>query len=298
MSFSTAVITISDKVFEGRSADSGGSIVCAIAGENGLNIKYRSVVPNEFDIIAAELRKCTDELGITVVLTVGGTAFSPRDIVPEATLSVVEREARGIPEAMRAASMRITARGCLSRGAAGIRCGSLIVNLPGSEKAARENLMAVIEPILHGAEMLSASAAANVNKPAERHKKHMPSMEEWLKEAKSAPEAADCGMFLFHNGTVRRTAKAMVRQGAADTAPVTGMEFSYDAAGVEAAIKKAYELPGIYYVRVWLNDGHLEVGDDIMLVLIGGDIRPHVVNALQSLVGEIKTHCVTEKETY
>lgn len=165
MSFSTAVITISDKVFKGRSADSGGSIVCAIAGENGLNIKYRSVVPNEFDIIAAELRKCTDKLGITVVLTVGGTAFSPRDIVPEATLSVVEREARGIPEAMRAASMRITPRGCLSRGAAGIRGGSLIVNLPGSEKAARENLMAVIEPILHGAEMLSASAAVNVNKP-------------------------------------------------------------------------------------------------------------------------------------
>jgi len=117
-------------------------------------------------------------------------------------------------------------------------------------------------------------------------------------EKNIAPEAAQCGMFLFHNGTVRRTAKAMVRENAEGTAPVSGMYFSYDAEKVDAAIKKARAMPGIYYVRVWLNEGRLELGDDIMLVLVGGDIRPHVIDALQSLVGEIKQHCVVEKEIY
>lgn len=126
----------------------------------------------------------------------------------------------------------------------------------------------------------------------------VPSPDAWLKEAKAAPEAADCGMFLIHNGVVRQSAKAKVRAGAADTAPVKGMQFSYDAAKAEAALKAANELPGIYYVRAWLNEGRLEVGDDIMLVLIGGDIRPHVVSALESLVGELKTNCVNETEIY
>ncbi len=126
----------------------------------------------------------------------------------------------------------------------------------------------------------------------------VPSPDAWLKEAKAAPEATDCGMFLIHNGVVRQSAKAKVRAGVADTAPVTGMQFSYDAAKAEAALKAANELPGIYYVRAWLNEGRLEVGDDIMLVLIGGDIRPHVVSALESLVGELKTNCVSETEIY
>lgn len=126
----------------------------------------------------------------------------------------------------------------------------------------------------------------------------VPSTDAWLKEAKAAPEAADCGMFLIHNGVVRQSAKANVRAGAADTAPVTGMQFSYDAAKAETALKAANELPGIYYVRAWLNEGQLKVGDDIMLVLIGGDIRPHVVSALESLVGELKTNCVSETEIY
>lgn len=129
-------------------------------------------------------------------------------------------------------------------------------------------------------------------------KKQAPSTDVWLREAKAAPEAADCGMFLIHNGTVRRTAKAKVRKGSTSTEPVTGMLFSYDSSKVDAAIKMAYALPGIYYVRVWLNEGRLDVGDDIMLVLIGGDIRPHVVDALQALVEEIKSNCVTETELY
>lgn len=129
-------------------------------------------------------------------------------------------------------------------------------------------------------------------------KKETPSVEQWLKEAKADPAAADCGMYLLHNGTVRQTAKAKVRTGAQDTEAVTGMLFQYDAVKLERAIADAKQLPGIYYVRVWLNEGELSVGDDIMLVLIGGDIRPHVIDALQTLVGTIKNECVTETEQY
>ena len=128
--------------------------------------------------------------------------------------------------------------------------------------------------------------------------KESPSMDQWLKEAKAAPEAEKVGMYLVHNGVVRRSAKVLVRSGDNSAAPVSGMRFSYDAAAVEAAVAQARALPGITYVRVWLNEGELAVGDDIMFVLIGGDIRPHVVDALQQLVGRIKNECVTETELH
>ena len=123
-----------------------------------------------------------------------------------------------------------------------------------------------------------------------------PSIDQWLAEAKADPSASRVGMYLAHNGVVREIPKAVVREGSTDTAPVTGMSFSYDAAGVEAAIAEARKMPGIEYVRVWLNEGELEVGDDIMLVLVGGDIRPHVIDALQALVGDIKNNHVNELE--
>lgn len=129
-------------------------------------------------------------------------------------------------------------------------------------------------------------------------KKESPSMDLWLKEAKAHESASKIGMYLTHNGIVRQSAKASVRQGATDTSPVTGMLFSYDAAKVEAILAETYKLDGIYYVKVWLNEGELQVGDDIMYVLIGGDIRPHVVDALQYLVGRIKQECVTETELF
>ena len=124
----------------------------------------------------------------------------------------------------------------------------------------------------------------------------IPSVEAWLREAKADPAAADCGMFLIHNGVVRRTARAQVREGKTDVGEVRGMEFDYDPEKVARAVETAKALPGIRWVRVWLNRGHLEVGDDIMLLLIGGDIRPRVVDALQKLVGEIKNECVLERE--
>ena len=129
-------------------------------------------------------------------------------------------------------------------------------------------------------------------------KKESPSMDQWLKEAKANPAAADCGMFLVHNGTVRQTAKAKVRQGKQDADAVTGMIFRYDADRVDRAVEAARQMDGICYVRVWLNEGELSVGDDIMFVLVGGDIRPHVIDALQALVGTIKNECVVEQEIY
>ena len=128
--------------------------------------------------------------------------------------------------------------------------------------------------------------------------KESPSMDKWLKEAKADSKAASSGMFLVHNGVVRRTAKAKVRFGEENTKPVAGMYFSYDEEKVNAAIEETYKMDGIFYVRVWLNEGELKVGDDIMYVLIGGDIRPHVIDALQSLVGYIKNECVVEREEY
>ena len=126
--------------------------------------------------------------------------------------------------------------------------------------------------------------------------KPIPSMDQWLREAKAHESAPKIGMYLTHNGTVRQTAKAAVRYGAEDTRAVTGMIFSYDQAKVDAVLADAHQLEGIYYIRVWLNEGELQMGDDIMYVLIGGDIRPRVVDALHYIVGRIKNECVVETE--
>ena len=129
-------------------------------------------------------------------------------------------------------------------------------------------------------------------------KQASPSMDAWLREAKQHESAPNIGMYLTHNGTVRQSAKAKVRYGAEDTKPVIGMLFSYDPEKVDRIIADTYKMDGIYYIRVWLNEGELDAGDDIMYVLVGGDIRPHVVDALQYLVGRIKNECVTETERY
>ena len=122
-----------------------------------------------------------------------------------------------------------------------------------------------------------------------------PSMDQWLREAKAHESAPKIGMYLTHNGIVRQSAKAKVRCGE-DAKDVTGMVFSYDQNQVDAVLEDAKKLDGIYYIRVWLNEGELAVGDDIMYVLIGGDIRPRVVDALNYIVGRIKNECVVETE--
>ena len=128
--------------------------------------------------------------------------------------------------------------------------------------------------------------------------KSEPSMDAWLKEAKADPKAAQCGMFLTHNGVVRITPKQQVREGVEGLGEVAQVEFSYDAEGVAAAEKEALTWPGVYYVRTWLNEGALNVGDSIMYVMIGADIRPRCIDALNKLVGKIKNDLVVEKEIY
>ena len=155
MRYTAAVITVSGKCFRGEQADAGGPAICAMLEEAGFEVAYRGLVPDDRALIEAELIRCADEFKIPLVLTVGGTGLSPRDVTPEATLAVIEREVRGIPEAMRVESLKVTKRACLSRGVAGTRGGTLIVNLPGSEKAARENLSAVLDPLRHCVEMLT-----------------------------------------------------------------------------------------------------------------------------------------------
>ncbi len=126
--------------------------------------------------------------------------------------------------------------------------------------------------------------------------KQEPNMNEWLAEAKASENAAQCGMFLTHNGVVRVTPKAQVREGVTGLGQIAQVEFSYDVAGLEAAVQEALSWEGIYFVKVWLNEGVCEVGDSLMYVMIGGDIRPRVIDALQNLVGKIKNELVVEKE--
>lgn len=128
--------------------------------------------------------------------------------------------------------------------------------------------------------------------------KAAPSMDSWFKEARESENAPRIGMYLCHNGVVRESARARVRDGDESAPKVKGMLFSYDALLLAELIEAAYKLDGIYYIRVWLNEGELKIGDELMYVLIGGDIRPHVVDALQYLVGRIKDECVCETELY
>ena len=161
MAYTAAVLTISDKGYIGERVDTSGPAVAAMLKDAGMDVVYTTIIPDEAEMIKAELIKCADELHIALVVTTGGTGFSPRDITPEATMAVIERETPGIPEMMRAESLKITPRGCLSRSRAGIRGGTLIINLPGSERAAKENLAPVLGPVEHGLQMLASAGSAN-----------------------------------------------------------------------------------------------------------------------------------------
>ena len=132
-----------------------------------------------------------------------------------------------------------------------------------------------------------------------------PSMDAWLDKAKKDPAAAEVGMYLTHNGVVRATPRMAVRGATSDEraegeslGEVASIDFSYDTDGLIDAVKAARELPGVHYIRVWLNEGTLKVGESLMYVLIGADIRPHAVDALQTLVGKIKNDLVVEHENY
>ncbi len=123
-----------------------------------------------------------------------------------------------------------------------------------------------------------------------------PSADAWLSEAKASENADKVGMYLIHNGVVRETAKSEIYSPGSEKRKVTGMDFSADREKAAAAVREALKLKGVYTVKVWLADGHLEKGDSIMQVLIGADCRPNCLDALTKLVGTLKNECVRETE--
>lgn len=152
------VITVSDRASAGVYEDGTGPAVAALLTERGYAVIETRVVPDERADIEAALVEAAEK-DVALVLTCGGTGFSPRDVTPEATEAVCERRVPGLPEAMRAASARITDRAWLSRATAGIRGRTLIVNLPGSPRAAVENLEAAVGPLAHGLDILRGGPA-------------------------------------------------------------------------------------------------------------------------------------------
>lgn len=157
--FKAAVLTVSDRSSQGQRPDAAGPLVEELLKGAGYDVVQTMIVPDEGARIEAALRQWSDREPVDLIITTGGTGFSPRDVTPEATIAVCQRLTPGIPEAMRYASMQVTPRGMLSRAAAGIRGKTLIVNLPGSPKAAKENLEAVLPTLAHGLEMLTGGQA-------------------------------------------------------------------------------------------------------------------------------------------
>ncbi|AOT71748.1 MogA/MoaB family molybdenum cofactor biosynthesis protein [Geosporobacter ferrireducens] len=157
--FTLGIIISSDKGSKGERVDESGKVIQEMMKQQGYEIKKYIVLPDEKELLAAEMIYMTDELGVDLLLTSGGTGFSKRDITPEATLTVVERLTPGISEAIRYNSLKITPRAMLSRAISGIRKDTLIINLPGSPKAVRESLEYIIPHIGHGLEILRGSAS-------------------------------------------------------------------------------------------------------------------------------------------
>ena len=157
--YQAAVVTVSDRSFQGQRPDGAGPVVAQMLREAGYPVAIQTIVPDEQPIIEETLKNIADGGRVQLLVTTGGTGFSPRDVTPEATIAVCYRLAPGIPEAMRYASLQITPRAMLSRSAAGLRNQTLILNLPGSPKAARENLAAVLPTLRHGLEMLCGGPA-------------------------------------------------------------------------------------------------------------------------------------------
>jgi molybdenum cofactor synthesis domain-containing protein len=163
----TGILTISDRGYRGEYEDLSGPVIRQLVVERlGAAVEQEAIVPDERETIAATLSAWADEAGLDLVLTTGGTGFALRDVTPEATRDVIHREAPGLAEAMRAASLQITPHAMLSRAVAGIRGATLIINLPGSPKAVRENLETILPALPHAIELLQG------RKGADRHPDH------------------------------------------------------------------------------------------------------------------------------
>ena len=152
------ILTISDKGSRGEREDLSGKVIEEVIRKINGEVKYYQIIPDENDIIQEELIKAVDKLHLDLILTTGGTGLGKRDVTPEATLAIIEKEVPGISEIIRSENFKKTNRAILSRGVAGIRKESLIINLPGSPKGVRESLEIVLEALPHGIEILKGQA--------------------------------------------------------------------------------------------------------------------------------------------
>lgn len=164
-----AIITASDSGYEGQREDLSGPVIRKILEENGYEVVHTVLLPDDRKLLSEEMARIADEGVAELLMTTGGTGFSPRDCMPEATMDIVERPVPGIPEAMRAYSLTITPRAMLSRAAAGIRKGTLIINLPGSPKAVKESLTYIMPGLSHGLEILTGEAVNCAGTEGERN---------------------------------------------------------------------------------------------------------------------------------
>ena len=153
--YRAGIVTLSDKGAAGEREDKSGAVIREILEAAGYEVAAQSLLPDEGEALKKELIRLSDQVQCDLVLTTGGTGFSRRDVTPEATMAVAERNAPGIAEAIRAYSMTVTKRAMLSRGVSVIRGGTLIINLPGSPKAVRESLEYVLDTLPHGLDILS-----------------------------------------------------------------------------------------------------------------------------------------------
>ena len=155
--YRAAIITVSDKGSKGEREDASGTVIHQMIESAGYTVVSYAILPDEQHLLEAEMAGICDECRADLILTTGGTGFSQRDRTPEATIAIAERLVPGIPEAMRMQSMAVTKRAMLSRAAAAIRGKTLIVNLPGSPKAVRENLDFIIGELKHGLDILTGN---------------------------------------------------------------------------------------------------------------------------------------------
>jgi molybdopterin adenylyltransferase len=152
--FRAGIITVSDKGSQGQRRDLSGPAIAEMLAESSISIYRTIIIPDEIDQIAETIAKLADEEKLDLILTTGGTGVSPRDVTPDATLKVIDKEVPGMAEAMRQASFKITPHAMISRAVAGIRGSCLIVNLPGSPKGAKENLAVILPALNHAIEKI------------------------------------------------------------------------------------------------------------------------------------------------